>query len=143
MSNQKAPITVIVPAKNEEKNLADCLRSVDWVEKVFVVDSHSDDATPEICEEFGAELVQFDYDGGWPKKKNWAIKNLPIKTEWIRHSRCRQMDLPRTPQRNGSGDPESGIQRLLRSLEIHVPEPLDETLLEPRQDAAPIPEGQG
>lgn len=80
---QKAPITVIVPAKNEEKNLADCLRSVDWVEKVFVVDSHSADDSARICREHGAELVQFDYDGGWPKKKNWAIKNLPIKTEWI------------------------------------------------------------
>ena len=80
---KKTPLTVIVPAKNEEKNLRDCLRSVDWVEKVFVVDSHSTDGTKDICREFGVELVQFDYDGGWPKKKNWAIKNLPIKTEWI------------------------------------------------------------
>ncbi|MGB0578486.1 MAG: glycosyltransferase family 2 protein [Limisphaerales bacterium] len=81
--SKKAPLTVIVPAKNEEMNLRDCLRSVDWVEKVFVVDSHSDDATPKICKDCDVELVQFDYDGGWPKKKNWAIKNLPIKTDWI------------------------------------------------------------
>lgn len=80
--NQKLPITVIVPVKNEERNLVACLNSIPWAERVVVVDSQSQDKTAEICESHGAELVQFYYDGGWPKKKNWAMDNLGITTPW-------------------------------------------------------------
>lgn len=80
---EKLPITVIVPTKNEEKNIRACLESVRWAEKVYVVDSRSRDRTGEIARELGAEVVDFDYDGGWPKKKNWAIRNLPIRTPWF------------------------------------------------------------
>jgi glycosyltransferase involved in cell wall biosynthesis len=77
------PITVIIPTKNEEKNIRDCLASVCWAEKVFVVDSYSQDRTGDIARELGAEVVDFAYDGGWPKKKNWAMRNLPIYTPWL------------------------------------------------------------
>lgn len=73
------PVTVIVPTKNEEKNIRECLESVRWAEKVYVVDSHSGDRTGEIAEELGAEVVQFDYDGGWPRRKTGrsGIYRLP------------------------------------------------------------------
>ena len=77
------PITVIIPTKNEEKNIRGCLASVAWADQVFVVDSHSQDQTAAIARELGVEVVQFDYDGGWPKKKNWAIRNLPIHNPWF------------------------------------------------------------
>lgn len=83
MRSERLPITVIVPVRNEEKNLTDCLDSVAWADQVFVVDSYSGDATPDIARSAGVELVQFDYDGGWPKKKNWAMQNLSIRNEWI------------------------------------------------------------
>jgi glycosyltransferase involved in cell wall biosynthesis len=79
----KLPVSIIVPAKNEAKNLADCLASVTWADEVFVVDSHSTDGTRAVAESFGAHVVQFDYDGGWPKKKNWALTNLPLRNEWV------------------------------------------------------------
>lgn len=79
----KVPVSIIVPAKNEVKNLADCLASVAWADEVFVVDSHSTDGTQALAESLGARVVQFDYSGGWPKKKNWAIENLPLSNEWI------------------------------------------------------------
>ena len=79
----KLPVSVIVPAKNEAKNIADCLASVAWADEVFVVDSHSTDGTQPLAEALGARVVQFDYNGGWPKKKNWAIASLPIRNEWI------------------------------------------------------------
>ena len=48
-----------------------------------MVDSQSSDKTCEIAEEYGAEVVQFHYKGGWPKKKNWALENLPFKHDWV------------------------------------------------------------
>ena len=80
---RSVPVSVIVPTKNEEKNLRECLDSLLWADEVFVVDSHSGDKTGEIARAHGAELVLFDYDGGWPKKKNWAIHNLPHRNEWL------------------------------------------------------------
>ena len=79
----KVPISLLVPCKNEEANLDRCLQSVPWVAEVFVVDSNSNDKTSEIAELHGAKVVQFKYKGGWPKKKNWALKNLPFSNEWV------------------------------------------------------------
>ena len=79
----KTPITVIIPTRDEELNIELCLRSVSWADQVMVVDSHSKDRTGEIAERFGAELYQFDYTGGWPKKKNWVLEHLPIRNEWV------------------------------------------------------------
>jgi len=74
---------VIIPVKNEEKNLRECLMSLTWADEIFVVDSNSVDRTCEIAAELGANVAQFDYDGGWPKKKNWAIRNLPHRNDWL------------------------------------------------------------
>jgi hypothetical protein len=27
--------------------------------------------------------VQFDFNGTWPKKKNWALEHLPFKNDWV------------------------------------------------------------
>jgi glycosyltransferase involved in cell wall biosynthesis len=79
----KLPVTAIIAVRNEEKNLPECLRSVAFADQVFVVDSHSTDRTCEISEQLGATVVQFEYDGTWPKKRNWALRNLPIRNEWV------------------------------------------------------------
>lgn len=79
----KVPVSVLVPVKNEAANLPRCLASVAWADEIFVVDSHSTDATAPIAEQHGAKVVQFDYQGGWPKKKNWALDQLPFRHEWV------------------------------------------------------------
>ena len=79
----KIPISLFVPSKNEEANLERCLQSVSWVDEIFVVDSQSTDRTTKIAQEQGATVVQFEYKGGWPKKKNWALENLPFSHEWV------------------------------------------------------------
>lgn len=77
------PVSVIIPVLNEEANLADCLASVRWADEVFVVDSHSTDRTAEIAQQHGAKVVQFDFQPGGPRKKNWALEHLPFRNEWI------------------------------------------------------------
>ena len=83
MNSTKVPVSLVVPCKNEEANIERCLDSVPWVGEAFVVDSQSSDRTVEIAEELGAQAVQFDYQGGWPKKKNWALENLPFSNDWV------------------------------------------------------------
>ena len=77
------PLTVIVAVKNEEDTIEDCLLSVEWADQVFVVDSQSTDRTEEIATRMGASVIQFVYDGSWPKKRNWALQELPIRNEWV------------------------------------------------------------
>ena len=79
----KVPVSVLVPAKNEEANLPACLASLSRADEVFVVDSQSCDRTPEIAVQYGAQLVQFHFNGHWPKKKNWALEHLPFRHEWV------------------------------------------------------------
>lgn len=79
----KIPISVLIPAKNEEDNLSTCLESVNLADEVFVVDSQSSDRSIAIAESYGANVVQFHFNGRWPKKKNWALENLPFRHEWV------------------------------------------------------------
>ena len=79
----KLPVSAIVAARNEEKNLPRCLESLREVCEVYVIDSQSTDATPEIARTFGAKVAQFQYQGGWPKKRQWAMENLPLAYDWI------------------------------------------------------------
>ena len=79
----RLPVSVIVAVRNEEKNLSRCLEALRDAGEVYVIDSQSTDATPEIARSFGAKVVQFHYQGGWPKKRQWAIDTLPIEFDWI------------------------------------------------------------
>jgi glycosyltransferase involved in cell wall biosynthesis len=77
------PVSVIVPVRNEARNLPRCLESLRGMGEVYVVDSGSSDETPEIARTFGAQVVQFHYHGGWPKKRQWAMDTLPLAHDWI------------------------------------------------------------
>lgn len=79
----KLPITVIVPTRNEEKNLPLMLPLLKDFDEVIVVDSQSTDRTPEIVKSFGYQYVEFVWNGHFPKKRNWALRNVPIRNEWV------------------------------------------------------------
>ena len=79
----RVPVSVLVPIKNEAEILERCLNSVEWADEIFVVDSQSTDQSAEIAQRHGANVAQFHFNGTWPKKKNWALENLPFKHEWV------------------------------------------------------------
>jgi glycosyltransferase involved in cell wall biosynthesis len=77
------PVSVIVPVKNEGHQLGRCLDAVQWADEIVVVDSNSSDDTVAVAERHGARVVQFTQKGAWPKKKNWALENLPFRNDWV------------------------------------------------------------
>jgi glycosyltransferase involved in cell wall biosynthesis len=79
----RVPVSVLVPIKNEAANLPSCLGCVQWADEIFVVDSQSTDGSAEIAQRHGAKVVQFEFNGTWPKKKNWALEHLPFKNDWV------------------------------------------------------------
>lgn len=75
--------TAIIMTKNEEKNIVDCLKSMDgFAKRCVVIDCGSTDDTVKLAKENGADVYfhEFEY---YAKQFNWGIDNTDIDTEWI------------------------------------------------------------
>ena len=78
------PISVLIPTRNEGQNISSCLAPLKgWADEIVIVDSQSTDNTLEIADAAGAKVLQFHYEGGWPKKRQWALDTYNFKNEWI------------------------------------------------------------
>ncbi len=71
----REPLSVLVPTKNEEGNLRDCLQSVRWADEVVVVDSGSVDETVAIATEIADRVLEHEYVNS-AAQKNWALPRL-------------------------------------------------------------------
>ena len=54
-------LSIVVLTKNEEDNIEDCLRSVNWADERIVLDCFSEDRTVELAAEMGARVVQREW----------------------------------------------------------------------------------
>lgn len=62
-------ISVIVITKDEEKNITECLKSVDWADEIIVVDAESTDKTIELAKKFTEKIYTRKWEGYVPQKK--------------------------------------------------------------------------
>jgi glycosyltransferase involved in cell wall biosynthesis len=69
-------IAVAIFTKNEEANIRDCILSLDSMENIYVIDSNSTDNTRLFASELGAEILNFDWNGSYPRKKQWTLDQL-------------------------------------------------------------------
>lgn len=77
-------VSVLVPVKNEQANIVECLRHLSWAKHLVVVDSQSTDLTIPMSQAMGADVYQFHFSkSGWPRKKNWALENVRWQTPWV------------------------------------------------------------
>ena len=77
------PVTVAIPVRNEEANLAHCLGRLGRFAEVLVIDSGSTDGTAQIAEDHGTRVLQFSWTGSYPKKRNWFLMNHPPSQAWV------------------------------------------------------------
>lgn len=82
-STVRIPVTVVVPVRNEEANLEECLQRLSSFDEVIVVDSGSTDATRQIAADHAVSVIQFEWDGHYPKKRNWVLLNHRLRNEWV------------------------------------------------------------
>ncbi|KAA0593557.1 glycosyltransferase involved in cell wall biosynthesis [Azospirillum lipoferum] len=77
------PVSVVVMTRNEAANLPRCLPALARFAECFVVDSGSDDGSPDIARSHGARLIPFRWNGRYPKKKQWCLDALPFAHDWV------------------------------------------------------------
>ena len=74
-------LSVLILAKNEEKNIEACIRSALFADEVLVIDDMSSDRTKEIAESLGAKVLQRALNGNWGEQQTFAMQNA--KCDWI------------------------------------------------------------
>jgi glycosyltransferase involved in cell wall biosynthesis len=94
-------VSIIVPARNEEASLADCLQSlvaqtgVDY--EIIVVDDGSTDRTREIGESFGGVRVMspVPLPAGWTGKNNAVVAGAGVaRGDWLLFTDADTVHLP-------------------------------------------------
>jgi glycosyltransferase involved in cell wall biosynthesis len=78
-----AGVSVLVLTKNEETNLAECLKSLSFSDDVVVLDSMSTDRTVEIAKSFpNVRVVQRAFDTEYVQR-NHGLHNIEFNNEWV------------------------------------------------------------
>ena len=76
-------ISVLITTLNEAENLPRCLAALQDFDDITVIDSGSEDGTAEISKSFGVRIENFNWNGEYPKKRQWCLDNLDIKHDFI------------------------------------------------------------
>jgi glycosyltransferase involved in cell wall biosynthesis len=76
-------IAVVVLTLNEERNLPDCLASVQPLPcELYVIDSGSTDRTVTLARNAGATVLSHPFEN-YALQRNWALANIPSMCEWV------------------------------------------------------------
>jgi glycosyltransferase involved in cell wall biosynthesis len=73
-------ITAVIIAKNEERNIRDCIKALGFCEEIIVIDDYSQDKTPEIARKMGAKVFQRALNGDFAAQRNYALGK--VKSKW-------------------------------------------------------------
>ena len=74
-------ISTVVLAKNEEKNVEACLRSVSWCDEIIVIDDNSNDKTTEIAKKYNAKILSHSLNGDFSAQRNFGLEKA--KNDWV------------------------------------------------------------
>ena len=111
MSAPLLSATLIV--RDEERNLPDCLGSIDGVvDEVVVVDTGSTDGSVELARELGARVVSHPWRGNFSEARNLALE--VARGEWILYLDADERLRP-ADRRRGSGQLRGARETAFRS----------------------------
>lgn len=82
-SSEPLPVSVIILAFNEERNLEECLQSLKgFSDDLILVDSGSTDATLDIATRFDCRIYHHPFEN-YSRQRNWALGYTEPKYGWI------------------------------------------------------------
>lgn len=74
-------ISCVVLAKNEENNIGDCLKTLNWCDETLVIDDKSIDRTKDIAKESGAKVFTRSSDGNFAAQRNFGLERS--SGDWV------------------------------------------------------------
>jgi glycosyltransferase involved in cell wall biosynthesis len=75
-----ATLTIIIAAKNEARNISDCVKSASFADEIIVLDSGSTDGTQQLAESIGAKVISTDWPGYGPQQS----RGIGLaKSDWV------------------------------------------------------------
>lgn len=78
-----ANVSVFIMTRDEELNIRRCLDSVRWSDDVVVLDSYSQDRTPDLARSYpNVRLVQRVFDG-YSSQRNHGLHELHYRNPWL------------------------------------------------------------
>jgi len=83
-NSQRLPVSVMILTYNEESNISECLRYLEWTDDVIVIDSFSTDTTLEVARRMRPDVRIFQNrfeDFG--QQRNWALKATYPRHDWV------------------------------------------------------------
>ena len=78
----RLPVSVVILTQDEEKNLLECLESINWCDDIIIVDSGSTDGTVSLAEMKDVRFAHHPFES-FAKQRNWILDNRDFKYEWI------------------------------------------------------------
>jgi glycosyltransferase involved in cell wall biosynthesis len=78
-------LTIAIPVRNEAINLPGCLAAIgsDLASYIVIIDSGSTDTTVAIAQKAGVKVINFVWNGQFPKKRNWFLQHHAPTTKWV------------------------------------------------------------
>ena len=73
-------LTAIIPTKNEQHNILEAIKSINFSDEIMIIDSFSTDETIKLAEPLADTILQREYQNS-ASQKNWAIPQA--KNKWI------------------------------------------------------------
>lgn len=75
--------SIVVLAKNEEKNIFDCLESVKDADEIIVIDDNSEDRTEDVINTFGKKVKTYkrSLSDDFSKQRNFGLSKA--KNSWV------------------------------------------------------------
>ena len=76
-------VSVIITALNAANSLPSCLEALKEFDDVIVIDSNSKDGSKDICKKYNVSYVPYEWNGQYPKKRQWVLNNVQTKYDYI------------------------------------------------------------
>ena len=72
--------SAVIVARNAADKVGNCLESIKWADEIVAIDGFSTDSTPQICQKYGAKIIQREFEG-FDKERNAGIEHS--SGDWV------------------------------------------------------------
>ena len=82
----KTMISAVCLTKNEEKNIKECLKTLEWCDEIVIIDDYSKDQTIKLIEQIGSigqktKIFQRHLNNDFTAQRNFGLEKA--KGEWV------------------------------------------------------------